>query len=197
MIATIGTMYIGRGICNAITEGDPVYPLPDVFGNLGNGTFLGVTYSVYVAVVIVAVCAYIMKNTAYGRSIYAIGGNMETAKLSGISVDRIKVSTYIFSSISAAIVGIIMTSRIESGQVTTGSGWEMTIIAAIVIGGVSVMGGSGSIAGAVIGSFLIMVVQNGMILVHVSIYWQSIVIGVIMILAVMFDMIRKERAGLT
>jgi ribose transport system permease protein len=196
MIATIGTMYIARGICQAITKGKPVYPLPPGFAILGNGTILSASYSVYIAILLCVIVNYLLRNTTYGRSIYAIGGNQDTARLSGISVDKIKISTYIWSSLAATLVGIIMTSRIESGQVSLGSGKEMTVIAAVVIGGTSVMGGVGTILGVVIGSVLISVVENGMILVHISVYWQSIVVGVIMILAVMLDILRKERSGL-
>jgi ribose/xylose/arabinose/galactoside ABC-type transport system permease subunit len=196
MIATMGTLYIARGICNVITRGMPVYPLPPAFGRLGNGTFLHITYSVYIAVGIALVMDYVLRNTTYGRSIYAIGGNQDAARLSGILVDRIKMSTYVFSSLAATFVGIIMTSRIESGQVTLGTGREMTIIAAIVIGGTSTLGGSGSILGTVFGGLLMSVVENSMVLMRVSVYWQSVVIGIIMIVAVLLDVFRKERAGI-
>jgi ribose/xylose/arabinose/galactoside ABC-type transport system permease subunit len=196
MIATIGTMYIARGICNVITKGNPVYPLPLNFGKLGNGTLFLISYSVYIALIIALVVNHLLRNTTYGRSIYAIGGNQDAARLSGIAVDRIKISTYILSSLSATFVGIIMTSRIESGQVSLGTGREMTIIAAVVIGGTSALGGSGTILGTVIGGFLMSIVENGMVLMRVSVYWQSIVIGIIMIAAVLLDILRKERVGL-
>jgi ribose/xylose/arabinose/galactoside ABC-type transport system permease subunit len=196
MIATMGTLYIARGFCNVITKGAPVYPLPESFGRLGNGSFLYVSYSVYIAIAVVLVFNYVLHNTTYGRSIYAIGGNQDAARLSGISVDAIKISTYILSSLSATMVGIIMTSRMESGQVSTGNGREMTIIAAVVIGGTSTLGGSGTILGTVIGSLLMSVVENSMVLMTVSVYWQSVVIGVIMIVAVMLDVLRKEKVGL-
>jgi ribose/xylose/arabinose/galactoside ABC-type transport system permease subunit len=196
MIATIGTMYIARGICNVITKGVPVYPLPSDFGKLGNGTLFFVSYSIYIALAVVLVVNYLLHNTTYGRSIYAIGGNQDAARLSGIAVDAVKMSTYILSSLSATFVGIIMTSRIESGQVSLGTGREMTIIAAVVIGGTSALGGSGTILGTVIGGFLMSVVENGMVLMRVSVYWQSIVIGIIMITAVLLDILRKERMGL-
>jgi ribose/xylose/arabinose/galactoside ABC-type transport system permease subunit len=196
MIGTMGTLYIARGICNVITKGMPVYPLPPGFGLLGNGTLLHITYSAYIAVAVALFMDYVLRNTTYGRSIYAIGGNQDAARLSGIEVDAIKMSTYIFSSLSATFVGIIMTSRIESGQVTLGTGREMTIIAAVVIGGTSTLGGSGSILGTVIGCLLMSVVENSMVLMRVSVYWQSVVIGIIMIVAVLFDVLRKERAGI-
>jgi ribose/xylose/arabinose/galactoside ABC-type transport system permease subunit len=196
MIATMGTLYIARGFCNVITRGSPVYPLPESFGRLGNGLFLSISYSVYIAIAIALFCNYVLRNTTYGRSVYAIGGNQETARLSGIAVDKIKILAYIFSSLSATLVGIIMTSRMESGQVTTGNGREMTIIAAVVIGGTSIQGGSGTILGTVIGGLLMAVVENSMVLMTVSVYWQSVVIGIIMIGAVMLDVLQKERAGL-
>jgi ribose/xylose/arabinose/galactoside ABC-type transport system permease subunit len=196
MIATIGTLYIARGICNVITRGNPVYPLPPDFGKLGNGTLFFISYSVYIALAVVLAVNYLLCNTTYGRSIYAIGGNQDAARLAGIAVNKIKMSIYILSSLSATLVGIIMTSRIESGQVSLGTGREMTIIAAVVIGGTSALGGSGTILGTVIGGFLMSVVENGMVLMRVSVYWQSVVIGVIMIAAVLIDLLQKERAGL-
>jgi ribose transport system permease protein len=174
----------------------PVYPLPPAFGQIGNGTIFHITYSAYVAVILALFLNYVLRNTTYGRSIYAIGGNQDAARLSGIKVDLIKMSTYIFSSLAATLVGIIMTSRIESGQVTLGTGREMTIIAAIVIGGTSTLGGSGSILGTVIGCLMMAVVENSMVLMRVSVYWQSVVIGIIMIMAVLLDVLRKERAGM-
>jgi ribose/xylose/arabinose/galactoside ABC-type transport system permease subunit len=196
MIATMGTLYIARGICNVITKGMPIYPLPASFGRLGNGELFFIPYSVYLAVAVILAANYLLRNTIYGRSIYAIGGNQDAARLSGIPVDIIKISTYVLSSFSATLVGIIMTSRIESGQVSLGTGREMTIIAAVVIGGTSTLGGSGTILGTVIGGLLMSVVENGMVLMRVSVYWQSIVIGLIMIVAVLLDVLRKERSGL-
>lgn len=196
MIATIGTMYIARGLCNGMTKGMPVYPLPSGFAPLGNGTLGGIPYVVFIAIIIAIIANYFLRNTTFGRSIYAIGGNQDVARLSGIAVDKIKMSVYVMTSLAATFTGIIMTSRIESAQVTLGTGYEMSVIASIVIGGTSTMGGSGSILGTVIGAMLMSVVENGMVLMRVSVYWQNVVVGSIIIVAVMLDMLRKERAGI-
>lgn len=196
LITTLGTLYIARGICNVITKGMPISSFPKEFLELGNGTLFGVPYSVYIAVGVVIIVGYILKNTVYGRSIYAVGGNQDTARLSGIQVDKIKISTYILTSLAAAFVGIIMASRLESAQVSLGEGWELTIIASIVIGGTSTAGGSGTILGTVIGALMMSIISNGMVLMSVSVYWQNIVVGAIIIFAVFIDIVRKQKAGL-
>lgn len=139
---------------------------------------------------------FVLKNTTFGRSIYAIGGNEETARLSGINVTRIKLMIYLFSSLAAAMAGVIMTSRIESGQTSLGQGWEMTVIASAIIGGTSMLGGSGTVLGIVLGATLMSVISNGMIIMNVSVYWQNIAIGAIIVLSVAIDLISKRRAGL-
>jgi ribose transport system permease protein len=196
LIVTLGTLYIARGICNGITKGVPVYPLPDAFSVIGNGTLFSIPYSVYFVILVAVILSYVLNNTTFGRSIYAIGGNEETARLSGIRVKKIKIIVYILSSISAAIAGVIMTSRIESAQTSLGTGWELTVISSAVIGGTSMLGGSGTVLGAVLGATLMSVISNGMIIMNVSVYWQSIAIGAIIILAVAIDLIGKRRAGL-
>ena len=113
-IVTLGTMYIARGICNGLTKGVPVYPLPEQFSVIGNGTVFGVPGSVFFVIIVAFVLDFILKNTTFGRSVYAIGGNEETARLSGINVTRIKIMIYLLSSLAAAAAGVIMTSRIPN-----------------------------------------------------------------------------------
>lgn len=195
-IVTLGTMYIARGICNGLTKGVPVYPLPENFSVIGNGTLFGVPGSVFFVIMVAFILDFILKNTTFGRSVYAIGGNEETARLSGINVTRIKIMIYLLSSLAAAAAGVIMTSRIESGQTSLGQGWEMTVIASAIIGGTSMLGGSGTVLGTVLGAALMSVISNGMIIMNVSVYWQNIAIGAIIVLSVAIDLISKRRAGL-
>ena len=189
-------MYIARGICNGLTKGVPVYPLPENFSVIGNGTLFGVPGSVFFVIMVAFILDFILKNTTFGRSVYAIGGNEETARLSGINVTRIKIMIYLLSSLAAAAAGVIMTSRIESGQTSLGQGWEMTVIASAIIGGTSMLGGSGTVLGTVLGAALMSVISNGMIIMNVSVYWQNIAIGAIIVLSVAIDLISKRRAGL-
>lgn len=193
LIATLGTMYIARGIVNVMTKGEPYYPLPDAFNKMGQGTLLGIPYSVYIAVVIVIVAQFVIKKTAYGRSLMAVGGNRETSRLSGIPVNKIMFSAHILVSVLAGFVGILMAARLNSAQPNTGDGWEMTAVAAVIIGGTSMYGGYGSVWGTVLGCALMEVLSNAMVLLHVSVYWQKIAIGAIMIAAVAMDTIRLRK----
>lgn len=170
MIATMGTMYIARGICNAMTKGMPVYPLPKEFAPLGNGHLFGIPLVVFIAGAVALLAHLALKHTVFGRDVYSVGGNADAARLSGIPVQKIKMATYVLNSLAATFTGIVMTSRIESAQVTLGTGYEMTVIASVVIGGTSTLGGSGSILGTIIGATLMAVVENGMVLMRISVY---------------------------
>jgi ribose/xylose/arabinose/galactoside ABC-type transport system permease subunit len=195
LIVTLGTLYIARGLMNVITEGRPVYPLPDAFNNLGSGTIFKLPYSVFIAVILVFIVYFVLKYTIYGRNIYAIGGNEETARLSGINVDRIRISVYALASMTAALTGIIMTARMASAQVSTGTGWELTVISAVIIGGTSMFGGVGTVFGTVLGALVMTTLSNGLVLMRVSAFWQNVFIGVIIILAVGIDQLKRRKSG--
>lgn len=194
-IATLGTMYVARGIMNVITEGQPVYPLPGNFIVLGSGEVLGIQYSIIIAVVLAVIVHIILTKTVFGRNLYATGGNLETSRLSGINVDKLRMIVYALSGFAAAFSGIIQTARMNSAQVSTGKGWEMTVIASVIIGGTSMFGGSGSVIGTVIGTVLLTVLTSGMILMKVSAYWQNVVVGAIIIVAVIIDQIKRRKSG--
>lgn len=192
MIATLGSLYIARGVIYVLTKGAPVFPLPESFVKIGNGDLFGVPYSVIFMLVLAFIGTYVLKNTTFGRYVYAIGGNEETARLSGINVDKVKIIVYILSGVSAAISGIILTSRVASAQVSLGQGWELNVIASIILGGTSMFGGVGSIMGTIIGALIMSVLQNGMVLMNVSPYWQNIVVGIIIVATVGFDQYRRN-----
>ncbi len=195
LIVTLGTLYMARGFMNVITEGRPVYPLPENFNEIGNGTLFGIPYSVIIALVMLLIIHFVLKYTIYGRQIYAVGGNEETSRLSGINVDAIKISVYVLSAVSAAFSGIIITSRMGSGQVSTGTGWELTVIASVIIGGTSMFGGSGTVFGTLLGALLMAVLANGMVLMRISAFWQNVLIGAIIILAVAIDQYKRRKSG--
>jgi ribose/xylose/arabinose/galactoside ABC-type transport system permease subunit len=136
---------------------------------------------------------WVLNNTVYGRKVYAIGGNEETARFSGINNNRMKVSVYIIVTTLAALSGILMAARLGSAQVSIGDGLEMQVITAAIIGGTSMTGGAGRIIGTVFGSLFMTVLSNGMTLMSVSIYWQTFVMGLIIIIAVGIDQTKKKR----
>ncbi len=195
MIVTLGSMYIARGIMNVVTKGKPVFPLPAGFNLIGSGAFLRIPYSVWFAAALALLAVFVLNHTVYGRYVYCVGGNNEASRLSGINVDMVKISVYVLSAVCATFSGIIMTSRITSAQISLGLGWEMTIIAAVIIGGTSMFGGTGTILGTVIGAVLLSVISNGIVLMGISTYWQNIVTGIIIILAVGIDHYKRRKTG--
>ncbi len=194
-IVTLGSMQIARGIVQAITKGRPIYPLPEAFSFLGNGRVLGVPVSVLIMAFLAILFHFLYRHTSYGRSLYAIGGNHEAARLAGLSVEKISISVYVLTSILAGLSGLVMTSKMSSAQVSLGTGWEFKVITAVIIGGTSMMGGIGTIFGTLLGAIMMGVIQNGMTLLRISIYWQNIVIGAIIILAVTIDVLRRKKMG--
>ena len=147
LIVTLGSLYTGRGIINVLTRGKPIFPFPDAFNRIGTETFLGVPYSVYVMIILMVIAHFILRNTVYGRSLFAIGGNERTARISGLKVNKIKITTYMAVSTLAALVGILMSARTNSAVPTTGFGWELRVVAIVIIGGTSLFGGIGNVWG--------------------------------------------------
>lgn len=191
-IVTMGMLNIARGIVLVITNSYPVTGLPEGFKIIGRG-YVGV---IPVPIIIMAVCYVIgftvLKYTKFGRSVYAVGGNIEAAKLSGIPVLKNKIIIYVISGVTAAIAGIIMASRMFSGQPGAGNGMELDAIAACVIGGTSTTGGKGRLWGTFIGALIMGIITNGMNLLNISTNWQLIVQGAIIIIAVGLDRINSN-----
>jgi ribose/xylose/arabinose/galactoside ABC-type transport system permease subunit len=196
LIVTLGMMYIARGVVQVLTRGNPVYPFPDQFNEIGQGYLLGVPNVVYVAVVLGILSHITLTQTAFGRAVFAVGGNTETARLSGINVPRVLTSVYVICGIAAAITGVLTASRLASALANAGTGMELQVIAACIIGGTSMFGGSGSILGTLIGASFMSIIANGMVLMKISVYYQAIVIGSIIILAVGIDQFRRRRGGM-
>lgn len=193
MIATLGSMYMARGLVMIITKGAPVFPLPEAFGKFGKGYLAGVPYVIIIAAILSIIGHWVLAHTTYGRKVYAIGGNAETAKFAGINVAWITATCYMISGVLAALSGILTAARMGSGQPSIGEGTEMTVITAVIIGGTSLNGGAGTILGTVLGALLMNVLQSGMNLVGVSPYWQKFVMGVIIIAAVGADMYQRSK----
>lgn len=193
LITTLGMQYIVRGIINVMTHGSAVTGFPEGFKILGGGKIGDVPISVFIALGIVILCFYVFKYTVYGRQVLAVGGNKETARVSGINVQRIEISTYVVAGFAAALVGLLTASRLATAQSNAGDGWEMTLIASAVIGGTSLFGGNFTAIGTVIGVGIMEVLTVATTLLKVDTYYQKIIVGVIIILAVGIDMAQRKR----
>ena len=190
-IATLATMTILRGITLVFTDGKPITlgsnALAMAFGKIGGGTILGVPSPVIITILVFITCYYILNYTKMGRYTYALGGNEEATKLSGLNTDRIKIWVYTISGILSAVAGIIITSRLYSAQPTAGTGYELDAIAAVVLGGTKLTGGKGKISGTIIGALIIGVLSNALNILDVSSYYQMMVKGIVILIAVLLD----------
>jgi ribose/xylose/arabinose/galactoside ABC-type transport system permease subunit len=192
LIVTLGSMYIARGIINVISEGRTIYPFTEEFLALGGREgFLSVPPSVWITLALCVVAAVALKWTVFGRCIFAIGGNKETARVSGINVNFYIIAAYVLAGALCAFSGIVQAAKVNSAIASAGTGWELTVMAAVIIGGTSMFGGVGSIAGSVIGSLVLAVLTNGMVMIRINAYWQNVVLGIIIILAVGMDQYKR------
>lgn len=199
-IVTLSTMYMARGLCEFLTRGDPVYPLPQAFNEIGQGRLqiggFELQWPVIIALVMAVVAHFVLTRTMFGRAVFAVGGNKETARLSGIKVVKTTILVYVLSSMCAAACGIVTAARLGSALSNSGTGMEMNVIASCIIGGTSMFGGSGSILGSVIGALLMTTVTNAMAMLQVSVFLQKVVIGAIILIAVLIDQYSRKRSGL-
>jgi ribose/xylose/arabinose/galactoside ABC-type transport system permease subunit len=186
-IVTLGSMSMMRGLAFALTGGETIRSLPPEFLAIGQGTIAGMPVPIVLLAVVAFIVGYLLKASTWGRYVYAIGGNEQASVYSGVNVNRIKLTVYALSGLCAGIAGVLFTARFGVGQSTAGLGYELDVIAAAVIGGVSLTGGRGTILGAIIGSLLMGILRNGLVLLNVSPYWQQFAIGVVIILAVIMD----------
>jgi len=199
-IATLGTMYMARGFA-LIRSGGKTFPnligKPELgntgFAFLGSGKILGFPVSILIMILLGLIAAYVFTMTPLGRHIYALGGNENAAKLTGIRVNRLKTLTYMFSGFCAALVGLILTSELVASHPATGTSYELTAIAAAVLGGTSLSGGRGTIGGAIIGALIIGVLTDGLIMVGVSSFWQTVIKGLVVVVAVMIDQYQLKK----
>lgn len=186
-VATLGMLSIARGLTMLWTGGFPVTSLGSTFGFLGTGVFLGMPMPVWIMFALVAVFVVVTRRTRFGRHIYAVGGNERAARLTGLNVPRIKLAVYTLAGALAGVAGLIVTARLDSAQPNAGLGYELDSIAAVVIGGTSLSGGRGSIWGTVLGCLIIGVLNNGLFLLNVSPFWQQVIKGGVILLAVAID----------
>ncbi|PHV29991.1 ABC transporter permease [Janthinobacterium sp. BJB426] len=194
IIVTLATMGIARGLALLYTGGYPINDLPDWFEFFGRGTVLGVQTPILAMLLVFLVAYVLLDHTPLGRYIYAIGGNEEATRLSGVRVARYKLLVYAISGGTAAIAGLVLTSRLMSGQPNAGIGFELDAIAAVVMGGTAITGGRGSIVGTLIGAVMLGVLNNGLNMMGVSPYLQNIIKGVIILLAIYISRNSSKRA---
>ena len=186
-VATLAMLTIARGLTMLWTKGFPITGLGENFAHLGTGWFLGIPLPVWISGIIVFIAVVITNKTKLGRYIYAIGGNENAATLSGINIKRIKIAVYTIAGALAAVGGLLVTSRLDAAQPNAGTGYELDSIAAVVIGGTSLSGGRGSVLGTVLGAVIIGVLNNGLVLLNVSPFWQQVVKGFVILTAVVID----------
>ena len=192
-IATLGMLSVASGVALVLSKGRPISNLSEQFRYIGGGTILGLPILIYILAAVFLIGYLILSWTKFGRYLYAIGGNEDAAKASGLSVARIKLFVYMISGICAGLAGTVLASRINAGQPNSGEGYELDAIAAVVIGGTSLNGGIGKVSGTILGVLIVGVINNGMDLLNISSYYQKIVKGSIIVLAVLLDRITKNK----
>lgn len=192
-VATLAMLTMARGFTMLYTNGFPITGLGESFGYLGTGWFLGIPMPVWVSLGVIAIFAFLIRKSRTGRYVYAIGGNEKATRLSGINVNRVKIIVYTLAGVLSAVAGLLVTARLDSAQPNAGTGYELDSIAAVVIGGTSLSGGKGSIVGTVIGALIIGVLNNGLVLLNVSPFWQQVIKGLVILLAVILDKFRSKK----
>ena len=198
-IATLGTLYVARGLALLSSDGQT---FPNLVGRedlgttgfafFGSGSILGLPVSIWLLIVVALAAAYIARYTPLGRQIFAVGGNERAARMSGIRVDRVKMFVYMFSGFCAAIAGLIISSELMSSHPATGNSFELNAIAAAVLGGTSMSGGRGTIGGTIIGAFVIGILSDGLVMMGVSSFWQMVIKGLVIIIAVVVDQAQRR-----
>jgi len=196
-IITLGASQIFTGILNVVTEGRTIQGMPESFTILGQGSLGGILpYPAIFMLVLGAAIFFVLKHTAFGRHLYAIGGNEIAAKLVGISVKKCRMTVFMLSGIFAALAGMLITARLGTAQPTIGSTWVMPTVTAAVLGGTSMTGGRGGVVGTIVGALLTITISNAIVTMRISTYWEQIVIGMVVITAVLIDALRTRKSGI-
>lgn len=195
LIVTIALMLSLRGMAFVLTNAYPIPITNDSFAFLGGGDIVGVPFPALIFLVMMGLFWFISTRTVYGRSVYAVGGNAEATRLSGIPVNRVRITIFATTGLLAAISGVLLTSRLNSGYAGVGVGWEFDVISAVIIGGTSLFGGEGSILGTLLGVLFIGLLGNGMVLLGVNPYLQDVARGVIILLAVLLSALQRPKTA--
>ena len=192
-IVTLASWQVLAGATLVVTEGNPVGPLGETFQRFGRSEMFGVSGPVIAFLTLAAIFSFVLARMPFGRNIYAVGGNRSAASLVGIAVKRVELLVFGLSGCLAALAGILYASRMNSADPSVGVGWLMPAITASIIGGVSLRGGQGTIAGTVGGALLMAVLDNGIVLANISSYWQQVIIGCVVLLAILVDLLRQRQ----
>ncbi|MCM3118079.1 ribose ABC transporter permease [Neobacillus sp. MER 74] len=193
-IVTLSMMIMARGLSYVLTGGRPMSFNNDVLSFIGNGYIGPIPVPVIIMILCLIITSFVLNKTRFGRHVYAIGGNREAARFSGIHISKIEIIVYTISGVLAGLSGVILAARMSSAQPTSGNGFELDAIAAVVLGGTSFSGGIGKIGGVFIGALIIGVLNNGLNLLHVSSYWQMIIKGLVIVTAVYVDSVKKKKS---
>jgi len=191
-IVTLASWEIFAGITLVVTKGYPIRPLGEEFRIFGQGSIWGIPIPVIIFLAAGAILSYMLARTRFGRNIYAIGGNRDAAELVGIRTWRVEFLVFGLAGMFAALAGILYASRMDSGQPSVGEGWLMGAITAAIIGGTSLKGGQGTIVGTILGALLMAVLANGIVLMNVSGYWERVIIGSVVLIAILVDLLRRR-----
>ena len=194
-LVTLALMTALRGLAQTMTNGRPVAGLPSAFGKIASASIGPVPLLVIYMIVLYAIFMYVMKYTAFGRSIYAVGSNQESARLSGINIEMVKTMVFVISGALCGIAGVLLTAKVRSGDPTCANAWEMDTIAGAIIGGTDMNGGEGKLGGTIIGLLFVGILANGMVLLGVSAYMQSVIKGLVIFMAVIINSIQKRSQG--
>jgi len=192
-VTTLSSLSLFRGLTLIITQGQNITGLPKSFKMIGQAKLLGVQTPIIISVVLLIIGDLFLRKSRFFRQSYYIGGNEKAARLSGIPVDKMKILGYVLTGLFAAISGIVMTARFGAASVTAGTGMELRVITAVIIGGASLSGGEGSVLGAFLGSLLMALITNALTLLGVDVYWQTFVIGGTLLTAVLIDTLTKKK----
>lgn len=191
-IVTLGSFTYIRGIAYVLSAGYPIVLTDPLFKFFGSGTVMAIPTPVFIMALVYAIAFFVLKYTMFGRHVYAIGGNEEAASLTGIKVAANLIKVYMISGLLSGLAGVVLAGRLYSGQPTAGVGFELDAIAAVILGGTSFTGGVGTIQGTIIGALIMGVLSNGLTLLDVSYYWQLVIKGGVIILAVLLDRLRTK-----
>jgi ribose transport system permease protein len=190
-IVTLGSLTYLRGLAYSLLDGQPLVASDLGYRGIGNGSVAGIPQPVVVMLVVYVIFWFLLERTRFGRHVYAVGGNMEAARLAGINVKRVLLSTYMLAGAAAGVAGLIFSARVLSAQPTAGQGYELDAIAAVVLGGTSLAGGRGRIFGTLVGAIIIGVLSNGLVLLDVPFFYQLIIKGVVIIIAIALDSLKR------
>ena len=194
-IVTLGSLTALRGLAYSMLNGQPLVASELGYRGLGNGSVAGIPQPVVIMVVVYAVIWFLLERTRFGRHVYAVGGNMEAARLAGINVKRVLLTVYMLGGAAAGVAGVIFSARVLSAQPTAGTGYELDAIAAVVLGGTALAGGRGRILGTLVGAIIIGVLSNGLVLMNVPFFYQLIIKGLVIIIAIALDSLKRFGRG--